>query len=486
MGQETSVVGADGDDAVARLAMADESNRTEKTARPGSFRAVIANIGWLLGGRGVSAVLSTLYIAVLTRTLGPAGFGQFALIIGIAQSLTALVGFQTWQIIVRFGMAHLHDRRQDPLVRLIKACLALDVGGAIVGSLLALAAVTLLGPYFGWSAEVKRDALIFCVVSLIAVRSTPVGILRLHDRFDVAAYADTTLPVVRLCGALAVWATTSDVQGFLMAWAAAEIFSALAFWYFAIRALRGLPWRATPLRWKVLRGENEGLFGFAGVTNAGQTFNLASRQLPVLIIGLYVTPAAAGGFRLANQLGQALAKVSQIASRALFPELMRAKTVSGDPEHFARLLGRSIRMAAVAGAVIMAVLLLAGKSLLALIAGEAFLPAYPLLLLLGTAAVIDLVGVGFEPALIASGRAGLSFRIQLIVAIVLIGSLLALVQIWGTIGAGIAVLTGSLLAFAMMSIATWRAIRRRDPRVTPSNAAILEGAEEDVDRPDAL
>jgi len=72
------------------------------------------------------------------------------------------------------------------------------------------------------------------------------------------------------------------------------------------------------------------------------------------------------------------------------------------------------------------------------------------------------------------------------VAIVLIGSLLALVQSWGTIGAGVAVLLGSLLGFVMMSIATWRAIRRRDPEVTSSDAAILEGAEEDVDRPDAL
>jgi O-antigen/teichoic acid export membrane protein len=461
-------------------------SHNEKPARAGSLSAMLANIGWLLGGRGVSAVLSTVYIALIARTLGPSGFGQFALVVGIAQSLTALVGFQTWQIIVRFGMAHLHEGRRDALARLIKGCLALDIGGAIAGSLLAFAAVALLGTQFGWSAGVKEDALIFCVVSLIAVRSTPVGILRLHDRFDVAAYADTMLPIARFAGALTVWATAPSVQGFLVAWAVAEVCSALAFWWFAARTVRGLPFRAARLDRTMLGHENPGLLGFAGVTNAGQTFALASRQLPVLLIGLYVTPAAAGGFRLAHQLGQALAKVSQIAARALFPELVRARTLSGDPDHFARLLGRSIRLAAIAGAVILTVLLLAGKPLLGLIAGEAFLPAYPLLLLLGTAAVIDLVGVGFEPALVSSGRAGLSFRIQLVVAVVLIASLFVLVQIWGTVGAGIAVLTGSALSFAMMGIATWRAIRRRDPPVSSSDAVIFEGAEADVDRPDAL
>lgn len=466
--------------------MSDQTSRNEKPARSGSLAAILTNIGWLLGGRGVSAVLSLIYIAVITRTLGPAGFGQFALIIGIAQSLTALVGFQTWQIMVRFGMAHLHEGRPEALARLTKACLLLDVGGALIGSLLALAAVGLLGPQFGWPPEVRRDALIFCAVSLVAVRSTPVGILRLHDRFNVAAYADTVLPIVRLGGALTVWAMVASVQGFLIAWAVAEFLSAVAFWWFAVGTIRGLPWRRSRLDWAMLRAENPGLLSFAGVTNAGQTFALASRQLPVLLVGLYVTPAAAGGFRLAYQLGQALAKVSQLGARALFPELMRARTISGDSDHFARLLIRSIKLAAVAGAVILAVLLLAGKPLLGLIAGEAFLPAYPLLLLLGTAAVIDLVGVGFDPALIASGRAWLSFRIQLTVAVVMVGSLFLLIQLWGAAGAGIAVLAGSLLGFCLLGIATYRAIRRRDPPVTPADAAMLEGAEEDVDRPEAL
>lgn len=466
--------------------MGQKLSRIRRSAPSGSLSAVLANIGWLLGGRGVSAVLSTLYIAILARTLGPLGFGQFALIIAIAQSLTALVGFQTWQIIVRFGMEHLHEGRLAALVRLIKACLLLDIGGAIAGSLLALGAVALLGPQFGWPPEVSRDALIFCFVSLIAVRSTPVGILRLYDRFEVAAYADTVLPMVRLAGALIVWRTEAGVQGFLIAWAAAEFLSAVAFWWFARASARSLPWRESPLESRALRVENPELLQFAGVTNAGQTFALASRQLPLLLVGLYVTPAAAGGFRLAHQLGQSLAKVSQLAARALFPELMRARALSGDPDHFKRLLLRSIRLSAFAGAVILAVLLLAGKALLQLIAGEAFLPAYPLLLLLGAAAVVDLVGVSFVPALIASGRAGLSFYIQLVVAIALIGGLFVLVQAMGTIGAGIAVLGGALLSFLLLGIATWRALSRRDPPVTSTDAAILEGAEEDVDRPEAL
>ena len=43
---------------------------------------------------------------VVTRTLGVEGFGRFALITGASQALATVVGFQTWQIIVRYGTGH--------------------------------------------------------------------------------------------------------------------------------------------------------------------------------------------------------------------------------------------------------------------------------------------------------------------------------------------------------------------------------------------
>ena len=443
-------------------------------------------MGWLLGGRGVAAVLSLLYIAVITRTLGLAGFGQFALVVGTAQTITALVGFQTWQVIVRYGMGHLHEGRPNALARLVKACLALDVGAALAGSLLAAAAVSLLGPRFGWDAQLQRDALLFCFISLVAVRSTSVGVLRLYDRFGVAAAADTAMPVTRLAGALIAYAVAPTVEGFLIVWAAAEVIGAAAFWRTAATTMKALPWRASPLSWAAIRADNPGIVRLAGITNASQTFQLAGKQVAVLLVGLFASPAAAGGFRLAHQLGQAFAKVGQLLARALFPELMRARALSADPDHFAHLLTRTVRIAAVGGGAILALLFFAGRPLLALVAGEEFVAVYPLLLLLGAAAVIELVGVGFEPALIAAGRAGTAFRIQLLVAVVLLALLVTLLPARGAIGGGIALLAGAALSFVLMAAATVRAFRRRDPEVSRSDATILQGTRDDVDRAEEL
>jgi O-antigen/teichoic acid export membrane protein len=435
----------------------------QRRDRTPSLKAIFVNMGWLLGGRGVAAVLSLLYIAVITRTLGLVGFGQFSLVVGTGQTIAALVGFQTWQVIVRYGMAHLHEQRPLALVRLVKTCLLLDVTAAMIGSLLALAAILLLSGHFGWSAELRSYGLLFCVATLLGARSTSVGVLRLYDRFGVAAVADTALPICRLVGAATVWAVSPRVESFLLAWVVADLLSSLAFWGFALGILRHLPWRAGRFSWHEVRIENPEILRLVLVTNASQTFDLTGKQVAVLLVGFFASTAAAGGFRLAHQLGQAMAKIGQLLARALFPELMRARTAAGTDD-FARLLKRSTRTAALFGGAVLMLLLVAARPLLSAIAGPAFEHTYPLLILLGAAAVVDLIGVAFEPALIASGHAGQAFRIRLF-----------------TIGAPLAMLIGSLTEFTLMAIAVRRALGARGPHVRKADAALIEGVEEDVD-----
>lgn len=465
--------------------MPDHSSERRKQSG-GSLRAVFANLGWMAGGRGVAALLSLLYLAVVTRTLGLTGFGEFTLVIGTAQTITGLVGFQTWQLIVRYGMEHMHQGRTAALVRLVKACLVLDVVAALVGGILAVAAVLLLAPQFGWDAQVQRYALLFSFVSLLAVRSTAVGVLRLYGLFSIAAAADTALPVARLLGAVLAALFAPSIESFIVAWAVADLIGGLTFWIMAIRAMRGLPWSEGRLSTKLLREENVGIVGLAAVTNAGQSFTLVGKQGAVLVVGLFASPAAAGAFRIAHQIGQAVAKLGQLLSLSLFPELMRARTVSADARHFRELLGRTVGIAAGAGMLIFLLLVTAGEPLLELVAGEDFTSAYPLLVLLGAAAIIDFISVGFGPALIAADRAMLSFKIQLFVSITLLGLLFLLVIEAGPAGAGFAMLAASALSALMMAVATIRALKAEDPAVGQKEAVMLAGSAADTDRIDKI
>jgi O-antigen/teichoic acid export membrane protein len=418
---------------------------------------ILENAGWLLAGKGVGAVLSLAYLAIATRTLGAEGFGQFALILAAAQTLGALMGFQTWQIVVRFGMEHLQAGREEKLRDLIGLSLILDFGGALIGCLVAAAAMNLLGDYFEWSEPLRRQALLFAFVMLLSIRSTAVGVLRLYDRFRDGALADAVIPLVRMIGAVVVLLTGPSVRGFLIAWAAAEVAAAAASWWLAARAAGGLMTvRRLPNVPKVFR-ENPGLGKFAAVTNLNSTLGTVSKQFATVIVGLFAGEVAAGHYRLAYQLGQALAKVSDLLSRAVFAELTRVRF--GDAkDNLAKLFRSSVRFSAVAAALIVALLFLVGKPALLLVAGPEFADAYPLLILLGVAAALDLAGVSFEPALLATGRAGLVLKLRLLVTVLLVALLVILLPPISTMGAAIATLAAALAGLILFGFAAWRSI----------------------------
>ncbi len=418
---------------------------------------MVRNTGWLLAGKGVGAVLSLVYLGLAARTLGAGRFGQFTLILGAAQAATGLVGFQTWQVAVRFGPAHLHAGREDALRRLVGFCTAIDVLAAVVGCAVLLAGYRLLGPLIGWPEELARPALLFCIVALLSVRSTPVGVLRLFNRFGMGAAADAVTPAVRFAGALAVVATGASVRGFLLAWGIAEVATAAGYWLCAaLVAPRAV---AVP-RWRWYRdvvAENQGLWRVSWFTNVNYTLETGTRQGVLLLVGVATGAAGAGQYRVASQLSQAVVRVSEMFSRAAFAEMARAAERSADA--FGRLLRQSTRLTVVAGLVVAVVLALAGRPALGLLGGPEFQGGYPVLMLLGFAAVLEFAGAPFEPALVAKGLAGLAFRVRAAAALCLLAALAVFLPPLGTVGAGLAVLLSSAAASLLLAVAVFRRLR---------------------------
>ncbi|MES2754205.1 MAG: lipopolysaccharide biosynthesis protein [Pseudomonadota bacterium] len=416
------------------------------------------NLGWLLASRGVLAVLSLIYLGIVTRTLGVEGFGRFALITTAAQALTLAVGFQTWQIVVQYGVRHLANGDEAALRRLLRLCGLLDVCSAVAGAVLGAWILLSWGEQFGIRPGLQRDTMIFLIVQLVTIRSMPLGILRLRDRFSLAAAADTVTPVMRLIGAVFVALVVPTVKGFLYAWMVAELATAIAYWIVVARTepLAAI-WRARASR-AVLRDENPGIVRFALSTNANATLNLSGKQLPLLLVGATIGTFAAGSFRLAAQLSQALAKLAQLLTRAAFPEIVRT-IHDASARVVTQLLGRMFLLSSAGALVILALIALLGQPLLILVGGREYAGAYTALLWLASAGCLDLATVGFEPVLMALHRSATALAIRIVAVAVMIGAALALMPAHGATGAAMAVFAGALVTAVLVSAATFAVAR---------------------------
>ncbi len=426
---------------------------------PEALVSVMQNFGWMLASRGLAAVFSLIYLAIITRSLGVSGFGVFALITGAAQLLANLLAFQTWQIIVQYGVNHIENGDRTRLARLFRSAIFLDVVSAVTGIAAAAIILHFFADSLGLKPTLARATLIFNIIMLVSLRSTPLGILRLRDRFSLAAAADSTTPTLRLIGAIAVGIVHPTLQAFLIAWAIAELLTAAAHWYAVhkIGDIQTIIKDGHNLR--EVFDDNPGIVRYSLTSNFSQTLFMSAKQLPLFLVGGLTGTAAAGAFRLAAQLSRALTSVSQMIAKAAFPEIVRAVRNQGVGS-LGGMVMRTIRVAIVVSVVVFALIVLFGQLILETVGGEEFGFAYHSLLWLSAAACTDLAIVAFEPSIMAAHRAHWAFLARLVATGIMVGGAFMLEPHMGADGVAAAVFANAVSQAIFLGLILMRLIQR--------------------------
>lgn len=422
--------------------------------KQGSGRRILQSGAWLFLPRTVAAVLSLIYLAVSAQTLGAADFGKFMLIFSFAQLIAGFTSFQTWQILIRYGTNLVHDGAHAKLAELTWFCIILDLIGAVLALVLAIFGAWLLAANQGWEDKEAIAVIIFTTLLVLSSRSTPTGLLRISDRFGDAALPDMLVPIIRLVGTGILVVMQPTIWGFLAIWLLSEFVPTVLVWINVLRRLK------LPLRWSNLprldsfQSRFPGIGKFALWSNVGSSFKLTSQQMVAVIVGVYVGAAAAGFFRLGYQLGQVFARIGDAISMALFTEYARVAHIGGSKDA-ATLLSKMMKVSGVAAILVLAIVGLAGKPIIVWLFGVDFVAAYPLVMILGTAAAVQFATLGLEPALLTAGKAGRVMLCSLAGAIIVGILLIWLLPIHGEVGAAFAML-GAAIANAGLLIISYR------------------------------
>ncbi|QZD89673.1 lipopolysaccharide biosynthesis protein [Qipengyuania aurantiaca] len=394
-----------------------EGSETAKTRRSG-FANILKNLAWLLGGKGFAAVCSLAYLAILARSLELKDFGHFSLIFATGQLLCALATFETWQTMVRFGAEPVQRKDWKRFGELGWLCGSIDVMGAIVGCILAGVIYYGFGSLLDLNPEYVDMAFAFNCAMLWSRMTTPTGIVRVLDRFDVGTYVEAVMPAGRLLASLVIVLVGATVGRFLFAWAFFDLLVGALYWIMARRlAPEALRWSNFRNPFKALR-EERALRRFFGITYGSSSLDALTRQGPLLAVGYFLGTSAAGLYRLADQLALGVARVANMITRAALPEFVMART-SVEIGEFRKLV-RQVTILASLGGVLVAVLALTlGDWIMLLMGGEEFLKAADILVPVAIGASLGLAGVAFEPLLFSTGHAQYPFIIRAVGAVAL-------------------------------------------------------------------
>jgi len=294
----------------------------------------------------------------------------------------------------------------------------------------------------------------YCVISLLTIRTTPTGMLRLHSEYGRAAGAEAVQPVIRATGAVLAWWLMPDVTGFILAFALSEVGTAIALWIVAAR-VQPVPLSSISLR--TIPSRHKDAWKFVLSTNMSGSLAVAGKQVMILLVGTFGGAYLAGGFRIANQLGVALIALAQTISKAILPELVQSRDGAVD------IARRMANIAAMAGVTAVITAILLGRPGIALIAGEQFTGFYWAMIILSIAGAVELVGASLESLLVSAGKAHVAFLVRLFPTVLALVMLEAAIGWKGAQGAGFAVLGSSVLTvvgfyLAIMNLKQFRIV----------------------------
>ncbi|GBQ62015.1 hypothetical protein AA103196_0196 [Ameyamaea chiangmaiensis NBRC 103196] len=362
-----------------------------------------------------------------------------------ARSVADLVDFQSWQTVLHYGIRPLSDRDVPVFQRIVRFSLCLDILGGLAGGAVGLLVATFASGLLGWPSDIRTVGQIYCVAILFMASATPMGVLRVLNRFDLISVQGVTATAVRLVGTLALWVLHGGLYSMIAVWIVAECCASAVFLTQAWRVLA-----ARNLTKGLLSHFNDtlrdvflnhigrdfpGIWRFAISTNLNSTLAQAFSHVGTLVVGSMLGPADAGYYRIANQVATGIAKPATLVQTTLYPEMARLWRDRATTRLY-RLATQIALLAGGAGCILLVLAYCLGDVLLRLMIGPRGPEALGVMLWLLVAEVITIWGMPLEPLLITMRRAGAAIAARSINLLFFLPTLALMIDWYGLGGIG--------------------------------------------------
>ncbi|MFL0357245.1 lipopolysaccharide biosynthesis protein [Erythrobacter sp. GH1-10] len=413
----------------------------------------------LLGGNVGVAIIMFGSISLAARALGPKDFGAFVLILAIGRVSERLLRFESWQPLVRFVAAEEITGDGSKIARLYAYGLLLDIGAAAAAALVAIAAGFLIGPLIGLESDQSGLVAIYAVAIACNIRGMSSAALRMAGKFKTLAYIQAISGLARLGIAFVLLVNGFGLLGFVVLWAAMQIFDAAIF---NVMGWRSLKEQSVPslfsVSWRGLPESFPGFLKFAFSTNLSSTLRTLTHEADTLLVGFFVGPAGAGLYFLARRIAKVAQQVGDLVQMIAYPDLARL-WARADLRDFSRIVKWvQVLLGGFAVAAIVGIWLL-GKPILGFAFGPEFVAAFPLLIAQLVAVMLILHAAPSRSALLAMDRPTFVLAVAALSTAIFFITAFVMIPHFGAIGANFAHIAFGLVTAGLLDATLWRDLK---------------------------
>jgi O-antigen/teichoic acid export membrane protein len=414
-----------------------------QTLKPPSNRLVLANAGI----KGFAAALALALQIVLVKLLGESDYGAYVLFVSFCFMLSIL-GKGGLDISTLRYFAVARDTCEPSGLRSVRSRTLLYV---TLYSLVAIGLGQLFRLVPGLQFEFGKWGTLAWMVPVVLTFSLLIvvsGMLRGVHRVLLAESLDSVARplVLLLVAALGTYVFALDgLNTGLTAFVASNILVGIAmlipFNRSIARAMAKDPFRTPP---SPFRPKAALVLSAAGLLSYGLF------QLDTLLVGVFLGPESVASYAMACNYARIVVFTSLIISAQSQP-LLAAAFGSGTPETLRRITLVAIRNSVAAAVAGLLVLVVFGRPLLRAVSVD-FETAYPALLVLGAAYLVNSATIILSATLLMCRREAVVMWAQLIGLAVCAPLLLLLVPRLGQVGAAVAVLASTVVVIILVAV----------------------------------
>lgn len=423
-------------------------------------RGFAKDTGMLSVAQGLGTVGLVVQVALITRSLGVSGYGTFALVVSVVGLVSRFFDVQVGQATVAFGADRVKSDAKA-LRGILQFGYLVDFATGVVG----FAVIALISPFVGPSL-IGDDGTILMLVygaTLLAstVDNTSIYTLMLLDRYGVIVvyhFVRETLRVAALAIALVFFDDlVSVVVALLVQDAVLAVLGVLCASRAFSRLAPDLPLRRPAL--ESVRELRRPMLNMIFHTNFISYARIVQTQVPALVLGVLKAPYDVGLFKIGTSAAQVVARAADPAWSAVLPRLSRL-WAEGKAGAIRRLVLQSTAIAAVGLGLASAVIVVFREPLLRFFAGSGAAAAGTVLVIAVLSQALNGVLFWNSPLLIAAKRQRLVSTAYVASAIVLVPLVFAFTELWGAVGAAIALAISLVQLNVFFTVGALRLIRR--------------------------
>ncbi len=368
------------------------------------LRQVVKNSSYLFSSSTLGIGLNILTSIFSSRALGVASFGVLGAITTFAAVADKLLSFRIGELVVKYSGAALTKGDKNAAAAVFKVSALTEITVSFLSYLLIVLFSPFAATYFAKDASLSPWFMLYgLIVPAGLTYETSSALLQITGKYRFQAIINFIQNLITTIIVAIAFFSPNPFPVVVIGYLAGKTFSGFSYLIFSLVQANktfGEDW------WKVslnLLPPRKEFWGFAFSSNFSGTVNLFVRDSDILWVNYFLSPLQGGYYKLAVSLiGFMLIPIDPFIKTS-FPEITRTVT----ERSWAKLRKLLQRLTLISGgATILFGVLFAviGKYLIALVYGEAFVPAW-------APAMILFFGYGFaniffwnRPLLLALGK----------------------------------------------------------------------------------